>query len=58
MKRRKDEEFAVSNIERQKPDRQTRTIFPHRMRNTRVKFTYEVGVEPVAVPPIWVGGST
>ena len=58
MKRRKDGELAVANIEHQKPDRQTHTTFPHRMRNTRVKFTYEVGVEPVGVPPIWVGGST
>ena len=58
MKRRKDGELAVANIEQQKPDRQTHTIFPHRMRTTRVKFTYVDGVEPVAVPPTWVGGST
>ena len=39
MKRRKDGEFAVSNIERQKPDRQINTIFPNRMRNMQVKET-------------------
>jgi hypothetical protein len=52
MKRRKDREHEVANIEQQTPDRQTHTFFPHRKRITRAsESTYGVGVEPMAVPP-------
>ena len=57
-KRSEGGDIVVANIERQKPDRQALTIFPNRLRSARGKITYLVGVEPVAVPPFWVGGST
>ena len=57
MKRRKGGQLVVANSERQKPDRQTHTFFPNRLRSARDKVTYFVGVEPVAVPPSWDGGS-
>ena len=53
----KDVEIMVPNIERQLPDRQTHKI-PNRLREAGDKITYMLGVEPVAAPPTWVGGST
>ena len=53
----KDVEIMVLNIERQLPDRQTHKI-PNRLRRAGDKITYMLGVEPVAAPPTWVGGST
>ena len=59
MKRRAKGGHEVANMEQQTPDRQTHTFFPHRKRFTRATGSiYEVGVEPVAVAPSWVGEST
>ena len=53
----KGEDIVVSNFERQMPDRQTQTI-PNRLRNASGRIIYLDGVEPEAVPPSCVGGST